>query len=95
MTEWPKNPALHVTDTVEPAGPVNVFNEKVAVADAVNRAIATKTSYDTAHPPPAPITPEVVPPGTPISAGGPVIVDESRYMIDQTFMGFGVSPRRR
>jgi hypothetical protein len=95
MTEWPKNPALHISGTVEPAGPVNVFNEKVAVADAVNRAIETKTTYDAAHPPPTPVTPEVVPPGTPISAGGPVTIDESRYMIDPTFVGLGVIPRKR
>jgi hypothetical protein len=37
----------------------------------------------------------VVPPGTPISPGGPVTVDQSRYMIDPTFKGFGVSPHRR
>jgi hypothetical protein len=96
MTEWPKNPGYNDFEgTVEPAGPMNVFNERLATVAAVNAAIAAKTTYDTAHPAPAPVTPPVVPPGTPISPGSPVTVDQSRYMIDPTFKGFGVSPHRR
>jgi len=83
MTEWPKNPALHITGTLEPAGPVNVFNEKVAVAEAVNRAIETKTAYDTTHPPTTPvILPPPEPTGPLIGTGSPVVADPSKYMID-------------
>ena len=28
--------------SIDPVGPLNVFNEKIASADAINRAIATK-----------------------------------------------------
>lgn len=95
MTEWPKNPQLRVGGELEPTGPVNVFNEKVATAEAINRAIDTKTAYDTTHPPPAPITPETVPDGTPISPGGPVTIDETKYMLDPAFRASKVIPRRR
>jgi hypothetical protein len=95
VTEWPKNPQLRVGGELEPSGPVNVFNEKVATAEAINRAIETKTAYDTTHPPPAPITPETVPDGTPISPGGPVTIDETKYMIEPQFVGHKVIPRRR
>jgi hypothetical protein len=84
MTEWPKNPQLQVGGALEPAGPVNVFNEKVATAEAINRAIATKTTYDATHPAVPP--PEVIPPppGIPISAGGPIDtpIDGVKYMLD-------------
>jgi len=89
MTEWPKNPDLRFEGTVEPVGPMNVFNEKLATAAAVNEAIAVKKQYDLDHPPPPPppspaavvVTP-IVPVGSPISAGQAVLVDESKYMID-------------
>jgi hypothetical protein len=89
MTEWPKNPQLHVGGTLEPDGPVNVFNEKLAVADAINRATETKTAYDTTHTTPPPEQPPPPDPiGPPISAGGPVILaDQSRYMIDASASG--------
>ena len=83
MTEWPKNPAYNqIGGALEPAGPVNVFNEKVAVAEAVNRAIITKTKYDETHPATPPAITTITPSGTPISAGSRPQLDESRYMID-------------
>lgn len=89
MTEWPKNPQLRVGGNVEPEGPVNVFNEKLAVADAINRAVETKKEYDTTHPPITPTEPPpVIPIGDPISPGGPVVLgDLSLYMIDTSTAG--------
>jgi len=84
MTEWPKNPELYVGGALEPVGPLNVFIEKLGAADAINRAIAVKTEYDATHPPVPP--PEVIPPtpGTPVDPGNPVVIDESKYLIDTT-----------
>jgi hypothetical protein len=85
MTAWPANPNYNDFEgTVEPNGPMNVFNEKLATVVAVNAAVAAKTTYDTAHPP---VTPPVVtspPPGTPISPGSPIDtpLDGTKYMLD-------------
>jgi hypothetical protein len=98
MSEWPKNPATHVAGTLEPVGPLNVFVEKVAIADAINRAIDVKTLYDETHsapPPAATAVPRPAPIGPPIVAGRPVTIDQSRYMIDSVFIGRKVIPRRR
>ena len=97
MTEWPKNPQLRVGGELEPTGPVNVFNEKVATADAINRAIDTKTAYDITHPAVLPPIdpPPVDPLGPPIGAGSPITFDESRYMLEPRFVGRKVIPRRR
>ena len=69
--------------TIDPVGPVNVFNEKIAAADAINRAIAIKTEYDAAHPPPAPLAaPDMTPIGAPISAGRPITPDPRKFVLD-------------
>ena len=67
---------------IDPVGPVNVFNEKIASAEAVNRAIATKTTYDAAHPPTPFVPPDRTPIGIPISPGGPVAFDATKFVID-------------
>jgi hypothetical protein len=90
VTEWPKNPDLHYAagSALEPVGPLNVFNEKLAAANAINDAIATKTQYDTDHPAELRPGPLVVvehrtyPIGKPISPGMPAHRDESKFMID-------------
>ena len=89
MTEWLKNPSYNIFEgTVEPAGPMNVFNEKLAVVEAVNRAINAKTEYDAEHPPViAAATSPPGPIGAPIGTGGPILVDQSRYMIDASVSG--------
>lgn len=88
MTEWPKNPQLRVGGEIEPSGPVNVFNEVLAVADAINRATEVKKEYEVTHPPVTPTTPEPPPPGTPIDPGSPVVLgDLSLYMIDTSAAG--------
>jgi len=69
--------------TIDPVGPVNVFNEKIAAADAINRAIATKDAYDAAHPPAAPLAaPDMTPIGVPISTGRPITPDPRKYVLD-------------
>ena len=68
--------------TIDPVGPVNVFNEKIAAADAINRAIAVKTEYEAAHPPVLQVTPDMTPIGEPISAGRPITPDPRKYVLD-------------
>ena len=87
MTEWPKNPELRVAgdSSLEPVGPLNVFNEKLHTAEAINQAHITKTTYDQhAAPRPGPIVivdhrPETLP-VTPIGAGRRPVLDASKYM---------------
>ena len=71
--------------TIDPVGPLNVFNEKIAAAEAVNRAIATKEVYDAAHPL-APATawmpPNRTPIGEPVSAGRRIDFDATKFVID-------------
>ena len=67
---------------IDPVGPVNVFNEKIAAADAVNRAIETKATYDTAHPPTPFVPPDRTPIGDPIDSGRPVAFDATKFVID-------------
>jgi hypothetical protein len=78
-------------------GPLNVFVERVHSAEALNRAYDTKATYlklgfeqppDIPPPPPAP-------PITPIGAGGPVTIDETKYMLDPAFRASKVIPNRR
>lgn len=77
-------------------GPLNVFVERMGAADALNRAYDVKSTYNQIGfeqgegeaPPP-------VPDGTPISAGGPITIDETKYMIEPQFVGQKVIPRRR
>lgn len=88
MTEWPKNP--RVGSTPEPQGPLNVFNEALASADAINRANATKDQYDQTHPGMTAVVPLPAPAafvGVPIGTGSPITVDESKYMIDIPVQG--------
>jgi len=88
VTEWPKNPELRVAgdSSLEPVGPLNVFNEKLHTAEAINQAHLTKTTYDKhAQPKPGPIVivdhrPETLP-VIPIGAGRRPPVNASRYMI--------------
>src|SRR4029077_5919075 len=69
---------------IDPVGPVNVFNEKIAAADAVNRAIETQTAYEAAHPPgPPPEPPDRTPIGEPIGPGGPIVPDKTKFVIDR------------
>jgi len=69
--------------SIDPVGPVNVFNEKIAIADAINRAIATKDIYDAAHPPPAPPPPlDMTPIGVPIGPGRPITPDPRKFVLD-------------
>ena len=69
--------------SIDPVGPVNVFNEKIAIADAINRAIATKDTYDAAHPPaPPPPALDMTPIGVPISAGRRITPDPKKYVLD-------------
>ena len=68
--------------TIDPVGPVNVFNEKIAAADAINRAIAVKTEYEAAHPPVLLAAPDMTPIGEPISAGRPITPDPRKYVLD-------------
>ena len=68
--------------TIDPVGPVNVFNEKIAAADAINRAIAVKTEYEAAHPPVLLTAPDMTPIGEPISAGRPITPDPRKYVLD-------------
>ena len=68
---------------IDPVGPLNVFNEKLASADAVNRAIETKTTYDTAHPPTPWVPPDMTPIGDPIDPGSPVAFDATKFVIDR------------
>ena len=84
MTEWPKNPELYVGGALEPVGPLNVFIEKLGAADAINRAIAVKTEYDATHTTPPPEPPPRPPDGPPVDPGNPVVIDESKYLIDTT-----------
>jgi hypothetical protein len=83
------NTELFSTVTLEPLGPVNVFNEKYGYITAVNDAIAAKSTYDTAHPPvvPDPPPPPPAPLGAPISAGRPVQLtkaQQKKYVTDTT-----------
>lgn len=88
MTEWPKNPEIRlIGGTLEPVGPMNVFNEKLAVADAVNRAINVKTEYDEDHPPvveTAAAVPAIVPTGQPAGVGHAIPYEASKYMVEIT-----------
>ena len=69
--------------SIDPVGPLNVFNEKIASADAINRAIATKVDYDTAHPPPPPPPAlDMTPIGAPISPGRAITPDPRKYVLD-------------
>lgn len=67
---------------IDPVGPVNVFNEKIAAADAVNRAVATKAEYDAAHPPTPFVAPDRTPIGTPVPPGRPIAFDKTKFVID-------------
>ena len=67
---------------IDPVGPVNVFNEKLASADAVNRAVAVQTEYETNHPPTPFVPPDMTPIGEPIDPGGPVAFDATKFVID-------------
>jgi len=100
MTEWPKNPEIRlIGGTLEPVGPMNVFNEKLAVADAVNRAINVKTEYDEDHLTPpavkAAVPAVVAPTGTPAGAGKPVPYEAARYMVDVMLPSPSYVRRRR
>ena len=69
--------------SIDPVGPVNVFNEKIAIADAINRAIATKDIYDAAHPPAPPPPPlDMTPIGVPIGPGRPITPDPKKFVLD-------------
>ena len=68
---------------IDPVGPVNVFNEKLASADAVNRAVETKATYDTTHPATPFVPPDRTPIGAPIDPGGPVAFDATKFVIDK------------
>ena len=69
--------------SIDPVGPLNVFNEKIASADAINRAIATKVDYDTAHPPPPPPPAlDMTPIGKPISPGRAIPFNAKKFVID-------------
>lgn len=68
---------------IDPVGPVNVFNEKIAAADAVNRAIETQTAYEAAHPPTPFVPPDRTPIGEPIGPGGPIVPDKTKFVIDR------------
>ena len=69
--------------SIDPVGPVNVFNEKIAIADAINRAIVTKAEYDAAHPPaPPPPAPDMTPIGVPIGPGRPITPDPKKFVLD-------------
>jgi hypothetical protein len=72
---------------IDPVGPVNVFNEKLASADAVNRAIDTKTAYDAAHPATPWVPPDRTPIGAPIDPGRPVVFDATKFVIDRAVKG--------
>jgi hypothetical protein len=67
---------------IDPVGPLNLFNEKIAAAEAVNRAIETKTEYDAAHPATPFVPPDRTPIGDPIDPGGPVAFDATKFVID-------------
>lgn len=99
MTEWPKNPEIRlIGGTLEPVGPMNVFNEKLAVADAVNRAIDTKTEYDADHPPVAVVkadVPAIVPTGQPAGVGHAVPYEAAKYMMDVAGTSDRTMRRRR
>ena len=69
---------------IDPVGPLNLFNEKIAAAEAVNRAVAVKAEYDTNHPPTPFVPPDRTPIGTPISPGGPVAFDATKFVIDHS-----------
>ena len=81
-----------VGEIISPAepmqGPVNVFSERMAAADAIIRAANTKASYDqldlAEKPllPPMPTAMPRIPTGPLIDPGSPVDIDESLYMID-------------
>ena len=81
---------FEVGELVPPAppmqGPVNVFSELMAAADAINRAAQIKASYNqlelSEKPPGSPMHAALLPSGPPIGPGGPVDADESQYMID-------------
>lgn len=102
MTEWPKNPDVRAPiDNSEllPIGPLNVFNEKLAHADAINHAHVVKRTYDQEHPQPqvkepTPL-PAVVATGQQAGVGHAVPYEAAKYMMDVAGTSARTMRRRR